>query len=120
MSAVCPISEMPMRLTFSMKRSSPMPMLKPGKLSSLSSVPPVWPRPRPDILAILTPQAATIGQRIRLVLSPTPPVECLSALTPSMADRSMISPESIMAVVRSSVSRAVMPRKKIAMHMADI
>ena len=30
----------------------------------------------------ITPAAAAIGAAIRLVLSPTPPVECLSTLTP--------------------------------------
>ena len=56
--------------------------LKPFIDSTLSSVPPVWPKPRPDILATLAPQAATIGVKERLVLSPTPPVECLSTLIP--------------------------------------
>ena len=37
------------------------------------------------------PQAAIIGHNTRLVLSPTPPVECLSALMPSTADRSITS-----------------------------
>ena len=86
-------------------------MEKPEKLSSLSIVPPVWPRPRPDILAILTPQAAIIGTRTREVLSPTPPVECLSALTPETPERSIVSPLWSMASVRSSVSRRFMPRK---------
>ena len=95
-------------------------MEKPRKLSSLSIVPPVWPRPRPDILAILTPQAATIGQRIRLVLSPTPPVECLSALIPEMRDKSITSPECIIAMVISTVSSWSSPRKYIAISMADI
>ncbi len=50
----------------------------PGTLSSLSMVPPVCPSPRPDILAIFSPQAATMGAMTSVVLSPTPPVECLS------------------------------------------
>ena len=111
---------MPMRLTFSKKVSSEMAVLKPGKLSSLSMVPPVWPRPRPDILAIFSPAAATMGQRTRLVLSPTPPVECLSAFTPWMGLRSRVSPECIMDMVMSRVSLSSMPRSRIAMHMADI
>ena len=52
------------------------------RLPILSMVPPVWPRPRPLILAILTPQAATMGVITSVVLSPTPPVECLSTLMP--------------------------------------
>ena len=50
--------------------------------SNLSVVPPVWPKPRPLILATGTPQAATRGASTRVVVSPTPPVECLSTLTP--------------------------------------
>ena len=73
-------------------------------LSSLSMVPPVWPSPRPDIFAIFTPQAAIIGQSTRLVLSPTPPVECLSALTPGTAERSIVSPDRIIARVMATVS----------------
>ena len=109
-----------MRLTLSKKRCSEMPVTKPGKLSSLSIVPPVCPRPRPDILAIFTPQEATIGQSTRLVLSPTPPVECLSALTPRIGERSSVSPERIMLIVRSRISSSSMPRKRIAMHIALI
>ena len=75
--------------------------MKPAKLSSLSSVPPVWPRPRPDILAMRTPCVATIGNRQSEVLSPTPPVECLSAFTPLMEERSSTSPLRTMAMVRS-------------------
>ena len=61
-----------------------------------------------------------MGQRIRLVLSPTPPVECLSALMPLIGCRSRVSPEWTMAIVMSSVSRSFMPCSTIAMHMADI
>ena len=49
---------------------------------SLSSVPPVWPSPRPEIIGTKAPQAATSGASIRLTLSPTPPVECLSSTGP--------------------------------------
>ena len=57
-------------------------MRKPGMASSLSSVPPVWPRPRPQTIGTGTPHAATSGARQIDTLSPTPPVECLSTLTP--------------------------------------
>ena len=53
---------------------------QPGIDSSLSSVPPVWPRPRPDSCGTATPHAATSGASGRVILSPTPPVECLSAV----------------------------------------
>ena len=50
----------------------------------MSSVPPVWPSPRPLIFPNGTPHAATIGATAIEVLSPTPPVECLSTtLRPS-------------------------------------
>ena len=61
-----------------------------------------------------------MGQRTIEVLSPTPPVECLSALTPSMPSSESSSPEFIMDMVRSRVSSSSMPRRTIAMHMADI
>ena len=49
-------------------------------------MPPVWPSPRPLIFPTGTPQAATIGPTAIVVLSPTPPVECLSTtLRPSAA-----------------------------------
>ena len=51
---------------------------KPGIDSSLSSVPPVWPSPRPDTIGTATPHAATAGASGIEILSPTPPVECLS------------------------------------------
>ena len=54
--------------------------LQPGIDSSLSRVPPVWPSPRPDSCGTGTPQAATRGASGRVILSPTPPVECLSAV----------------------------------------
>ncbi len=88
-------------------------------LSSLSTVPPVWPRPRPLILAIFTPQAAAMGPQIREVLSPTPPVECLSTFTPGMGDKSAISPERAMLRVRPTVSSRLMPWKKMAISRAE-
>ena len=46
------------------------------------------------------------------VLSPTPPVECLSStLRPRAAPRSSVSPERIIASVSACVSAAVSPRK---------
>src|SRR3954452_437921 len=48
-------------------------------LSSLSSVPPVWPSPRPEIIGTAPPHAATSGASTSETLSPTPPVECLSS-----------------------------------------
>ena len=52
----------------------------PGIDSSLSSVPPVWPRPRPDSFATARPSAAASGANTRVTPSATPPVECLSTV----------------------------------------
>ena len=86
--------------------------------SSLSSVPPVCPRPRPLIMGTASPPAATNGARMSEVLSPTPPVECLStAFTPSEI-RSSTSPECSIASVRCAVSAAESPRTCAAMSHA--
>ncbi len=87
--------------------------------SSLSRVPPVWPRPRPEIMGTYTPQAAARGPRIRLVLSPTPPVECLSTFGAGRSERSRTSPVRIMDSVRAEISAELMPLKKIAMVRAE-
>ena len=92
---------------------------KPGMASSLSSVPPVCPRPRPDIIGTITPHAAANGPRISEVLSPTPPVLCLSTFTPAKFDKSTRTPESVIARVRFAVSRSVIPRMQIAISKAD-
>ena len=49
--------------------------------SSLSIVPPVKPKPRPEILATDKPKLEIIGKAIKLTLSPIPPVECLSMIS---------------------------------------
>ena len=69
---------MPISRTCSTNASVVSSTSNPGIASSLSSVPPVCPSPRPLIFPNGTPQAATIGPTASVVLSPTPPVECLS------------------------------------------
>ena len=96
-----------------------MSVLKPGMDSSLSIVPPVCPSPLPDILATGTPQAAQRGAKIKVVLSPTPPVLCLSTLKPSISDKSTISPEFAIASVKRDVSFSFIPFKKIAIRRAE-
>ena len=91
---------------------------QPGMLSSLSSVPPVWPRPRPESLATFAPHAAASGTSTSVVVSPTPPVECLSTHTPSIADRSTTLPECIISMVRQAVSSGVIPRQQMAISSA--
>ena len=88
--------------------------------SSLSIVPPVNPRPLPLIFAMGTPQAAAMGATISVVLSPTPPVLCLSTLMPLISCRSMVCPECSMASVRQNVSRLSMPWKQMAISSADV
>ena len=102
---------MPVRFTWAKNSSWLRAVRVPGTLSILSMVPPVWPRPRPLILAILTPQAAAMGAITRVVLSPTPPVECLSTLMPAMGERSTISPLWAMTSVSRAVSSSVIPRR---------
>src|SRR5262245_33793401 len=89
-------------------------------LASLSSVPPVWPRPRPEIIGTSPPHAATIGARIRLTLSPTPPVECWSRIGPprSAVDQSRTVPDMVMARVSDAHSSRVIPRKYTAIANA--
>ncbi len=73
-------------------------------VSSLSSVPPVWPSERPDIMGTqmpgmpadvgeARPEAARMGAMRREVLSPTPPVECLSMVKVWSGVASNVSPE---------------------------
>ncbi len=68
--------------------------------SSLSIVPPVIPKPLPLNFATGIPRAAIIGVTTSVTLSPTPPVECLSILKPSIDVKSMTSPDSIIAFVK--------------------
>ncbi len=101
-------------------RAGGMFACQPGMLSSLSRVPPVWPSPRPDSCGTATPKEATSGASGSVILSPTPPVECLSVVFFDRAEKSMVSPLAIMAMVRSLISRRSMPFRKIAIVMADI
>ncbi len=117
---LCPTMAMPTSDTSSITSAGVKSVLNPGIDSSLSRVPPVWPRPRPEIMGTLTPTAAAMGAAISDSLSPTPPVECLSTLVPSTAPRSRTIPERSMTRVSVSVSSSVMPRKKTAIRKADI
>ena len=51
-----------------------------------------------------TPQEATIGPTIKVTLSPTPPVECLSTLTPGILLKSKTSPLLMNKSVKSKTS----------------
>jgi hypothetical protein len=118
-SAVWPMIATPVSRTCATNSSSVSSTRKPGMDSSLSSVPPVCPSPRPLIFPNGTPQAATIGATAIEVLSPTPPVECLSTtFRPSAPARSIVSPLWMIASVIASVSAADRPRNQTAMQNA--
>ena len=120
-SPVWPMIASPTSLICATNSSSDSSTRKPGIASSLSSVPPVWPSPRPLIFPNGTPHAATIGPTAIVVLSPTPPVECLSTtVRPSAACRSSVSPLRTIASVNANVSAGVSPRKNTAMQKAAI
>src|SRR5918992_1202706 len=93
---------------------------QPGIDSSLSKVPPVCPSPRPDSCGTAAPHAATVGARGNVILSPTPPVECLSVVGRSSADQSMRSPVRIIASVQAATSRRVIPLSRTAIASAAI
>ena len=113
-SPVWPIIAIPTSETCFLNCSSVKKQLNPSIDSNLSSVPPVCPSPRPDIFATFNPQAATSGPNAIDVLSPTPPVECLSAFIPSIEDKSITSPLFIIALAKYEVSLSFIPFKTIA------
>ena len=79
-SLLCPSSAHPIRSSWRVASASESAVRNPGMDSSLSSVPPVCPSPRPLIIGTATPSDATSGASTSETLSPTPPVECLSTL----------------------------------------
>ena len=116
--ALWPAMAQPTRARAARNSSSERSVRKPCMASSLSSVPPVCPRPRPEIMGTTNPQHAASGARTSETLSPTPPVECLSATGPAASGQRRRSPESSMARASETVSRASMPRKYVAMRNA--
>ena len=55
-----------------------------------------------------------------MILSPTPPVECLSAVGRESEEKSIVSPEAIIAAVQRLISRRSMPRSRMAIASEDI
>ncbi len=53
-------------------------------------------------------------------MSPTPPVECLSAVGRESVEKSIRSPEAIMAPVQRAISLRFIPLSRIAIARADI
>ena len=119
MLPVWPVNAIPIVFELFINVSSESSTENPLNASNLSIVPPVWPNPLPDILATGTPSDATSGVKQILVLSPTPPVECLSTFTPFIEDKSILSPELTIAIVKSAVSLLFILLKNIAISNAD-
>ena len=61
-----------------------------------------------------------MGATTRVVLSPTPPVLCLSADRSLKRDKSRVLPECAMAPVSAAVSASLMPLRYIAISSAVI
>ncbi len=80
----------------------------------------MWPSPRPESCGTATPKDATSGASGSVILSPTPPVECLSVVGFPRPSKLIRSPLAIIAIVRSRISSRLMPLRKIAMVIADI
>ena len=71
-------------------------------------VPPVCPSPRPASIGTFSPHAAKAGASISDILSPTPPVLCLST-TRVLFCQVIIAPDSIIPLVNTVVSSTDMP-----------
>ena len=109
-----------MDCTCSIMRARGNWVVKLGMDSSLSSVPPVMPRPLPEIIGTRKPRQASSGASAIDTLSPTPPVECLSTSGRSSSGNLSAVPESRMASVSARVSSKDMPRKNTDIKNADI
>ncbi len=83
-------------------------------------MPPVAPRPRPEIIGTCRSQQANSGASGSETLSPMPPVECLSTFGDSPAGHSNVTPEWSMCSVSAAVSATVMPRRYTAIAQAAI
>ncbi len=119
-SVVWPINTQPIRSTCSRAAASVRSVRIPGIDSSLSRVPPVCPSPRPDIIGTVTPNDAINGARMSDVLSPTPPVECLSTRAAAMWANDSWAPLRRMASVNAAVSMRSRPLRYTAMSIAAI
>ncbi len=77
--------------------------------SNLSSVPPVAPNPRPEIIGTFSPQQASSGATMSEVLSPIPPVECLSTKVPNPLVHCSVAPLPSITSTSAARSAASMP-----------
>ena len=89
--------------------SSESATLKLGIDSNLSNVPPVCPKPLPLIFITGKPREAVKGASTRVVVSPTPPVLCLSTFMPFIELKSNVLPELVIAIVSCEVSSISIP-----------
>jgi len=82
----------------------------------------VCPNPRPEIIGTCALQAANMGAKTKLTVSPTPPVECLSITGPRNWSSGQVRtvPESRMAAVSATLSSITMPRRNTAIAKAAI
>ena len=115
-----PITQTPCSFAMRINSLCSREVLYPGIVSSLSMVPPVCPRPLPLIIASVAPRDAAMGATASVVLSPTPPVLCLSTDDVPNCERSSISPEAAIARVSATVSSSFIPRRYIAISSALI
>jgi hypothetical protein len=83
-------------------------------------VPPVCPSPRPDSCGTAAPHAATAGASGNVILSPTPPVECLSVVGRPTPDQSSRTPVATIAAVHRATSARSIPLSRMAMASAAI
>ena len=117
MSALAPAITHPQFLIISTNLLSECITFTPGIDSSLSKVPPVWPKPLPEIIGTHTPKDARSGARIIDTQSPIPPVECLSKTgKPTSHDR--VLPLSRIAKVQL-VLASWLPKPFIATDIAN-
>ena len=78
------------------------------------------PRPRPESWGTATSKTATRGASGKVILSPTPPVECLSEVGRLSEEKSIRSPLAIIAAVHREISARVMPLRRMAIAREDI
>ena len=119
-SSVCPIMATPIVSTFFWNSVKDKSVENPGMDSNLSRVPPVCPKALPLIMGIAIPAAARSGARMREILSPTPPVLCLSATNISRWEKSIRLPECTMISIKPVNSSASIPWEHTAFSQAVI
>ena len=88
-----------------------MDVWKLGIDSSLSIVPPVYANPLPAIIGTMIPRDDNMGAKIKEILSPIPPVLCLSATYLSMLLNLNFSPELTIELTKEKVSESLIPLK---------